>query len=242
MTEQYSIKTNAFEGPLDLLLNLIEKRKLFINDISLAEITDDYISYIQNHPDMSLRLSADFIWIASTLMLIKSRSLLPNLNLSQEEEQNIEDLEERLKIYKQIKKLSIGVQERFGKEMIFQKTFVKDSEPIFSPDKEITQKNMFTLAVGVLTKMPKKEITPKGVVQKVISLEEMMDSLADRMKKAIKMSFNDFSNKGKDEKINVVISFLAMLELVKQGALAVRQNHDFGDMEMESLDVGLPHY
>ena len=99
----FKIKTETFEGPLDLLLSFIEKRKLLINEISLAKITDDYLGHIQSISDHSIGDRAEFIVTASTLLLIKSRSLLPNLSLSDEEEQNISDLEDRLKLYQKIK-------------------------------------------------------------------------------------------------------------------------------------------
>ena len=102
-TTSYKVKTEKFEGPLDLLLNLIEKRKLLINEISLAKISDDYIQFIKDSGNFPMGESANFILIASTLLLIKSRSLLPSLSLSQEEENSIEELEHRLKIYKEIK-------------------------------------------------------------------------------------------------------------------------------------------
>ncbi|MDD4989460.1 MAG: segregation/condensation protein A, partial [Candidatus Pacebacteria bacterium] len=133
----YKIKTEVFEGPLDLLLSLIEKRKLLINEISLAQITDDYIAYIKNTGNQTMGESANFILIASTLLLIKSRSLLPNLSLSEEEEQSIDELEHRLKIYKEIKELSVHIAERFGKEMIFAPQMRK-FDPVFSPDKDTT--------------------------------------------------------------------------------------------------------
>ena len=99
----YQVKTPIFEGPLDLLLNLIEKRKLFINEISLAEVTDDYLTYIKNLPKISISDMTIFILIAATLILIKSKSLISNIELTEEEEGQIEDLERRLKIYQKIK-------------------------------------------------------------------------------------------------------------------------------------------
>ncbi len=82
----YKVKTHVFEGPLDLLLDLVEKRKLFVNDVSLAEVTDDFIKYIETHEEFPIGESAEFIVIASTLMLVKSRSLLPMLALTEDEE------------------------------------------------------------------------------------------------------------------------------------------------------------
>ncbi len=239
----YKVKTESFEGPLGVLLNMIEKRKLFINDISLAEISDDYISYLRNSNNFSIKDSVDFILIASALMLIKSRSLLPNLNLTLEEEKKIDDLEGRLKAYKEIRDLSEHVKKRFGKQIIFQKKQVKGVvEPVFSPDKNITKDSLFALAVESLTKIPKKQIAPRKSVRKVVSLEEMIDNLTERIKSSMKMSFADFSKKDKAEKVNVVVSFLAMLELFKQGSISVSQSISFGDISMENREVGTPHY
>lgn len=242
MKDEYKIKTEIFEGPLDLLLHLIEKRKLFINDISLGQITEDYISYLKNPNNFSTRNSSDFILVAATLMLIKSKSLLPNLDLTLEEEKDIGDLEERLKMYKQIKDLSVFVGEMFGKNVIFEKSETKSSEVVFSPDPKATTQNMFALAVELITKLPKKEIVPKAVVRKVVSLEEMINNLTKRIKSTVKMGFREFSGMGKVEKINVVVSFLAMLELVKQGIVDVSQSNSFGDINIENKEVGVPYY
>lgn len=242
MEQNYKIKTEVFEGPLDLLLGLIEKRKLFINDVSLSQIADDYISYIKNSGELSVKNSSDFVLIASTLMLIKSKSLLPTLNLTIEEEQSIDDLEERLKVYKRIKDLGKHISKRFGKQIIFSKSYSVSYEPVFSPDKRINRKDIFSSIKEVLRNIPVKEITPKAMVKKVISLEEVVDDLTKRIKLNIKMSFSDFSSKGKGEKIDIVVSFLAMLELVKQGVVSVKQNSNFGDIDIENTDVSTPVY
>src|ERR1035437_2753511 len=113
----FTIKTQSFEGPLDLLLDLIEKRKLFINDISLAQVTDDFISHIKQGTGVSMGESAHFILVASTLLLIKSKSLLPDLNLTDEEQGDISDLERRLKMYKCIKEASVHVRRLFDGDM-----------------------------------------------------------------------------------------------------------------------------
>ncbi|MDD2935169.1 MAG: segregation/condensation protein A [Candidatus Pacebacteria bacterium] len=241
MDSEYTIKTQSFEGPLGLLLDLIEKRKLFINDISLSVIADDYIEYIRNRGSMSIRESSEFILIASALMLIKSKSLLPNLNLSTEEEQSIEDLENRLRLYKRFRELSIHVNQRFGKNIIFAGNKTKNIEIIFSPDKHTSVDNLFSSIVSVITKLPKKEIISKGAVRKVISLEEMIDNLTERIKRQVKMSFSEFSG-NKTEKINVVVSFLAVLELVKQGIVAVKQTATFGEIDIENTDISTPVY
>lgn len=238
----FTFKTEVFEGPLDLLLNLIEKKKLFINDISLAKVADDYIAYLQNQENFPIAQSADFLVIASTLLLIKSRSLLPNLNLTEDEQRDIGDLERRLKIYQRIKELSVHIKNHFGKEIIFSPE-ARKAVPVFSPDATMTKENLLTAALSVIKNLPKLvENIPKAVVKKVISLEEMIGNLTTRIQSSIKLSFREFAKVGKEERVNVIISFLAMLELVKQGIVNVRQENNFDDIEIETQQTGVPHY
>ena len=240
--DEYQIKTDVFEGPLETLLSLIEKRKLFINDISLSQVADDYISYVKNLENYPIADSAHFILIASTLVLIKSKSLLPNLSLSEEEQQSIEDLEKRLSEYQKYKALSIHLRERFDIHVSYLRLPSKEKKIVFSPDKQTNPSNIFEIIKLVILNMPKKEIVPKAIVQKVISLEETIENLTNRINQSLKMSFKDFSGIGKKDKVEVIVSFLAMLELVKQGIIQVRQDRDFQDIEMESHSVGVPKY
>ena len=236
----YRVKTEAFEGPLDLLLTLIEKRKLFINDISLAKVADDYVAHIQSMGNFPIADSANFILIASTLLLIKSKSLLPQLNLTEEEQGSITDLEHRLKIYQRMRELSLHVKNLFGKEIIFSPQ-PRKAVPVFSPDKTMTITNLVAAVQDVLKNLPRKEKVPKAVIKKVISLEETIVSLTKRIQSSFKMSFRDFA-KNQTEKVNIIVSFLAMLELVKDGVIRVNQEKHFDDIQMESGTVGVPHY
>jgi segregation and condensation protein A len=239
---QFKVKTDAFEGPLDLLLSLIEKRKLLINDISLAQVTDDYIQHLQKYEKFPIGDSADFILVASTLLLIKSKSLLPDLSLTEEEEGNIQDLERRLKIYKKIKRLGKYIEERFGKELIFGRGEMRTIAPVFMPEKTIDREGVWSAIEEVLKNFPRKEAIPKATVRKVLSLEEMIKNLTERIKNSFKMSFHEFSKYGKEEKVNVIVSFLAMLELVKQGIINVTQESHGSDIHMETEQVDVPRY
>lgn len=238
----YKVETPVFQGPLDLLLNLIEKRKLFINDISLAKVTDDFISYIKTVENFPMAESANFILVASTLVLIKSKSLLPTLDLTQEETTSIDDLQKRLKIYQKMRDLSVHIKERFGKEIMFARTPNKNIEPVFSPDERVKLPNLLLAIKEVLKSLPKTEILPKAIVKKIVSLEETIEKLTKRITSGLKMSFKDFSGIGKVEKVNVIVSFLAMLELVKQGVIAVTQEKMFDDINMETKEVKVPNY
>ncbi len=247
--KKYAVKTAVFEGPLDLLLDLVEKRKLFVNDVSLAQVTDDFIKYIESHEEFPLDESAEFILIASTLMLVKSRSLLPMLELTDEEEASIEDLEKRLVVYARIKELSLEIRKIFGQKIIFEKSPSKNIPIVFSPDSKTNKEEIHSALMRVLESLPKKENLPKAVVKKMVSLEETIEKLADRISKGMKMNFKEFYGKdlqasGKltyENKVMIIVSFLAMLELVKRGTIRVSQESG-GEIEMESDIVGIPTY
>lgn len=246
MEETYKVKTEVFEGPLDLLLDLVEKRKLFVNDVSLAQVTDDFISYIESHEEFPLDESAEFIVIASTLMLVKSRSLLPNLELTTEEESSIDDLERRLDIYARVKELSINIRQIFGKNIIYEKTPSKEIRTVFSPDSKTSVGEISLAIERVLANLPKREVVPKALVKKMVSLEETIDKLAERIAKGMRINFKEFygaRNEGitHEKKVMIIVGFLAMLELVKRGAIRVTQAEN-GEIEMETESVGVPHY
>lgn len=113
---------------------------------------------------------------------------------------------------------------------------------VFSPDSSMTKENFLTAIRSVIKALPKVENIPKAIVKKVISLEEMIGNLTERIKSSIKLSFKEFAKVGKEERVNVIISFLAMLELVKQGIVSVRQDNQFDDIEIETQHTGVPHY
>lgn len=241
----YNLKTNAFEGPLELLLSLIEERKFFVNEISLAEVTNDYLKYIETlnqlPDDKKIENISSFILTAATLILIKSRSLLPNISLTEDEKEDISDLELRLKLYEIIKKASISIKEQFAKNIIYRPGERIWSLPIFSPDPLISKENIGKIISGVISQVPKeKEVMPELEIKKVIKIEEVIDDLTNRIQNALNLSFREFSNpkdsKTKEEaKAHVIISFLAMLELVREGIIDVVQKSSFEDIEMNQL-------
>ena len=243
----YTVKTEVFEGPLDLLLDLVSKRKLFVNDVSLAAVTDDFIRYIEEHEEFPIGESAEFILVASTLMLIKSRSLLPTLELTEEEEESIHDLEDRLVLYARTKELATALKGLFGKKVIFEKQPRKGEVVIFSPDPKTHADHLLLALQGVLEALPKKEALSKVTVKKVVSLEEMIERLAERISSASRLSFRELHGMRQAEpmtyekKVSVIVGFLAMLELVKRGAIRVTQESG-GDIEIESEGVSTPQY
>jgi len=245
----YKVKAGNFEGPLDLLLSLIEQRKLFVNEISLAEVTNDYITYIkqlenQKEEQRILNISY-FIIVAATLILIKSKSLLPSLSLSEDETEKIGDLERRLQFYQIIKNTSIEIKNQFGTQIIFGAPERHYKDALFSPDPQITILTISNSIKEVLQSVPKeKEVLTEVEVKKVISIEQMINDLTNRIQNSINTSFREFT-KGRSDmdekeiKVTFIVSFLAMLELVREGIIDVIQNNNFEDIVMNKLEEPL---
>jgi len=244
----YKIKTEHFEGPLDLLLALIEKRKLFIGDFSLAKVSDEYIGHIRSFEAYPMNDVANFLLVASTLVLIKSKSILPDLSLTKDEEGDIDDLKRRLAMYELFRGLSVHVKSQFGKKLIFERSGRPEMPTVFATDVRCTKENMALHVTSVIQALPKKVIVPKATIRKVISLEEMMTRLAERVTTALKTSFSHFARyeKGKsirkEERVEIIVSFLAMLELVKQGVVHATQHEDYGDIAIETHNFDIPNY
>src|SRR5665213_2458332 len=115
-TPAFTLETEQFVGPLESLLNMIEDRKLSVSEISLAEVCDAYLAYVEKLPEMPLGETAQFILVASTLLLIKSRTLLPSLELSTEERESVEELERRLARYALIRNAAKVLRRSWGKD------------------------------------------------------------------------------------------------------------------------------
>lgn len=237
----FAVKTGVFEGPLELLLELIEKRKLLINDISLAQVTDEYMASVAIMEQNPLRETSQFVLLASTLLLIKSKSLLPILELTTDEEESIENLQERLRLYQIYRNAGKILASVFGKQILHSRSYTPDSTPIFSPDSYTTPDALARAAAEVIQNLPRKPIKPKVQVRKTVSLEDMISKLQTRIERQLKFGFNDFTG-GSNERGTVIVGFLAVLEMVKQGKVMVRQAKKFDDIEIEREGNEVPRY
>lgn len=256
MQTEYIIKTEQFEGPLDVLLTCIEKRKLLINHVSLASVTEEFIRFIETlDSPLDIKRKTSFVAIASVLLLIKAKSLLPVLDLSPEEEVDVQDLEKRLKMLDLMRRTGKKLEEIFGKSVIYSQGNFRKEIRIFAPSKDIHVQNLVLSIQSVLNKLPKPEKSlPQVRVRKTVSIEEMMETLTTRIKSAIKMTFTNFSRAKTDtpkvfeteeerfayvkaEKQHVVVSFLALLELVKQNLVVADQNETFSEITIEGNQI-----
>lgn len=232
MKTDYKVKVKDFEGPLELLLNLIEARELSINEVSLAAVTEEYFDYInvlkRGDSGSYHEQIASFIVIAATLMVIKSRSLLPMFTISDEEETDIKELEERLRTYKIVKELAGRIARNLGKRhpMYSRAPYVMVAPSFLPPQKPLEFQKMLGYLKAILQAIPKKIELPQIIVKKIISLEEKIKELERRIEEGVVRTFRDFIGSSK-EKLEIIVSFLAMLELVKLGSIAVQQSAPF---------------
>ncbi|MDP2593990.1 MAG: segregation/condensation protein A, partial [bacterium] len=216
MPLDFNIKTDAYEGPLEVVLDLIEARKLLVNDLALASITDDFVRHVRAQDVFPVEETAFFIQIAATLLLIKSKSLLPDLALSEEESADVEDLRRRLEAYAKVREAAAELSRIYGKRVMYP-AGERAPEAFFAPSKDLTAEGLEGALARVLAAREVIEELPEHRVKPMITIEEMMDRLAKRVQSAMNLSFKEFAG-SHEEKIEVIVSFLALLELVKQGA------------------------
>lgn len=238
----FSIKTEEFEGPLELLIELVEKRKLLINNISLAAVTDEYMARVAHMQEQSLPNTAQFVTLAATLLLIKSKSLLPALDLTSEEEASIEDLEDRLRLYQVYRDAGLIISRQFGRRVLYEPEYQPPREPLFLPDDLCTVSALQAAMERVIHGLPQeKEIKQTARVKPAISLEEMMSQLQQRIERQFRLSFFEIKNQEREHK-TVIVGFLAILELFKQGNVLVTQVDRFADIEIELERRDVPSY
>ncbi|MDD4123163.1 MAG: segregation/condensation protein A [Candidatus Pacebacteria bacterium] len=219
----FCIKSEKFSGPLDLLLNLIEKNNKSINDFSLSEITNEFITYINNNCVSSFEL-ANFLNIASTLILIKSKSLLPTLELTSEEKEEIFALKDRLVCYKLFKD-----KKEILKSMLLNNCKLKNREVVnifeiqYSDPKNLNSvnlKNSFLNLFHLYVKENKK--LPTKNIKKTVDLKGRIVEYLDLFKKSDKIIFNELIEK--QDKLNRLVSFMAVLHLSKQQEVDIFQD------------------
>lgn len=240
MTDRFEFSTQSFQGPLEALLNMVEERKMTISDVSLSQVCDAYLAYVEKLPSLPLGETAQFILVASTLLLIKSRSLLPNLELSVEERESVEELERRLARYAIYRRAAKLLRKEWGRAPLFFAKRAPERPAVFSPA-EASQNSILAAAHRLLNTLPKPEALVQAAVAPILALEDVIRSLKDRLASAFKARFSELT-KGADKESRIV-HFLAMLELVRHGGASVTQDKLFEDITIELEGVsGVPRF
>lgn len=237
-TNKYLIKIENFEGPLDLLCHLIDKNKMNINDVNLSEITDQYIAYINKMEEMNLEVTSEFLIMASTLIYIKSKSLLPKSS-DDEEEISEEELLRRIIEYKKYKEISKTLKSMYEENSV---RIFRNPEIIELPKQKLERNYDKSIVVEAYQKIVKnneekvnqnaKNIEKIAVIEKYTvasKVKQMLNVLVKRPK----FVFNTLFSLKQCEKAEVVSAFSGLLELSRSSEVMTRQEKLFGDIDVE---------
>jgi len=234
----YQVKIESFEGPLDLLMQLIEEQKLDITQVSLAKVALDFLKHIQNKSVASLKNLSDFLDIASKLILAKSKVLIPQLELTAEEQEDLEDLENRLKEYQVFKHLTKELKELADSDArgFSRSTKVAPHITVFDPP-NVSHGALYKIFQEVLDKMPKEEVLPKAVVKETVSIKDKIVEIKLLFNSSPEIKFSEFLSKAKTN-IEIIVSFLAILELLKLRHLEAKQDSNFSEIILMKKETG----
>ena len=232
----HKIKVKQFEGPLDLLLQLIEDQKLEITEVSLAEVTEQYIQLLHQQSTQEKIPAdqlADFLVIAARLLLIKSRALLPFLVWEEEEP---EQLTSQLKIYKEYLEASKVIAALIAKKRFSfsREKLLTGQEITFSPPSQLKSSRLAEVFAEIIRALEPLIGLPTEIIRKTISIQEKIQQIRQKIYQQATTRFSEILKDAKD-RTEVVVSFLALLELVKQKIVVVRQKNTFDDILIEPL-------
>ncbi len=237
-TNKYAIKLENFEGPLDLLCHLIDKNKMDIYDIKIAEITDQYIEYINKAEEMNLDITSEFLVMASTLLFIKSKGLLPK------QDQEVEELTEdqliaRIIEYKKYKEIATKLKENYIK---FSNRIFKLPEKIELPkqklEKEYTKDVIPEIYDKIIQKNKNKinqnaENIKKIAITDTYTVSSKVKEMFKELLKKPKFVFNKLYTLSKCNKVEIVTAFTGLLELTRRDKVITTQEELFGDIIVE---------
>lgn len=237
-TKKYSIKIDNFEGPLDLLCYLIDKNKMNIYDVNLSNITDQYIEFLNAMEEMNLEITSEFLVMASTLLYLKSKNLLPKQE-EEEEEITEEELIRRIIEYKKFKEISKTLKENYK---IYSNRFYKGQEEIRLPKQKLEKDyepekipEIYRLLVernSVKINQNAKNIEKIALVDKY-TVAEKVRQMYKILAKQKKFIFNKLFTINKNEKQEVVTAFSGLLEMSRRNKVATSQEEIFGDIVVE---------
>ena len=228
-----SVKLKAFEGPLDLLLHLIEKAEVDIYDIPIAEITDQYLQYINIIEIRDLEVSSEFLVMAATLLEIKSKMLLPKPKKEESGGEAIDPREElirKLIEYKKYKEISLELKDKLG---LYEKVFYKSPEPIedyINDVTSITNVSLDMLYISfkniLLKNVSKKSSSFREIYREVVTVDDKIRLINKLLASKPSFYFDDlFLSCG--NRYEIIVTFLAILELIKRRSLIIEQEKNF---------------
>jgi segregation and condensation protein A len=240
---KYKIKLPYFEGPLDLLLFFVKRDELNIYDIPIAKITKEFLEYIHLMQMLDLEVASEFIVMASTLMQIKAKMLLPKPEVEGEEEEEDPraELARRLAEYKKFKELAFEfskMEDEAGK-FFYRGYFKNDARDYFEEDEEFLKDvSLFDLLTAFKRALEgARETVYHEIETQNYKVEDEMENILNRLKFKRKFSFNEIID-SYVEKARIIVAFLALLELARLKKIRISQEEVFGELIIEDASQG----
>ena len=228
----YEFKIEKFFGPIEKLLELIEEKKMEITEVSLAEVVADFLNYLKTIEEKEPHMLADFVVIASRLILIKSKALLPTLELNEEEKEDVKDLEERLRRYAEFKPAMVLFKKFFeANNFSVSRQFLNNHEPIFYPADNFNIFSMQTAMKNIFEIFSRLAIETQKIEPELIKLEDKINEIIKKIESGI-AKFSDVTKE--KSRREIVILFLALLHLLKEQLIKVEQNEGENDIIFKS--------
>jgi segregation and condensation protein A len=224
------ITLDQFSGPFSLLINLIDDEKLSISDLSLSQVTEQYLAYLEGLEEKKAEELSDFLVVASRLLLLKARLLLPQLMPDEEEGP---DLAEQLRLYKMFVKASRHIDTLWNTTAISYgrvESIRKATE--FVVPQNMTKKYLLDSMWYLIKRIRPAKPIPEMSIDKAVSLRETITKFKNLFKKMSALSFDDCITE-KGNKTEILVSFLAILELVKQNVISLRQSNNFDTIHIQ---------
>ena len=240
------VKVADFEGPFDLLLHLIRKNKMNINKVEIYKVTSQYLEYLDEMKEMDLEITSEFIVVAATLIEIKSKSLLPKAKAEEEDEEDIEKkLLEKLILYKMIKESTGFFRERYVNtgsiftkkpEIIEEIKSSKDNDDSLQNVSLLDLYHMYNNMLEIyMNKQNRANVIQKKIYVDKYKIEDKFDYLSTRLKCGKITEFSEIMSEC-ECKIECVVTFLALLEMIKQRVVKVHQSLNFGEILIERME------
>jgi segregation and condensation protein A len=224
------VRIEQYNGPLDLLLQLIEQQKMDITQISIAAVTDQFLKHVKDLKEVDPTTLADYLSVAAKLLVIKSKAILPTLKLEKEEEEIALDLEAKLLLYKQFKEVARHMRVLdLRRQQSFTRATTFEEKVNFYPDPEVGQDTLRDSILNVLESLKEINTLPEATVKEAISIQQKIDDLQITLSSRIETKLSELLATAKD-KTEVIVTFLALLELIKQRILTVEQERIFSDI------------
>lgn len=228
---KYQLNLEKFSGPIEKLLELIELKKMEVTEVNLANVTADFLQYLKKIEAVEPRMLADFVVVAAALLLIKSKALLPNLELTKEDEEDIKDLEGRIKRYAEFKPAIALFKEFYEKgNFSVSRPFLYNSEPVFYPAPNVSKNSLLQSASEVFRVFNQTILESQTVEISLVKLEEKIEEIVNKMREGISR-FSEVTHK--KSRSEVVVLFLALLHLLKEQIIKVEQKEKFDDIKIE---------